>query len=232
MVHEEIIISGAVFDAPTDNYEELDQVIDSDKLGGKLVQKNTLKGTVREYQLYASRYLLLGFYKNKKKSREISYRANLACLNSEPEHNRIFVWEWLFAALGTGALAGLSLYLAKSQAVKLIYCMVAGSITLTASLICLLIFIYLMRDEYIFKSRYGNARLFLIENKKPTKETFNHFFRTLKQSINKAQKHMSVSDSLVGELKMCRHLRDNFIIDDETYTTVRTEIFKHEQYKA
>lgn len=110
--------------------------------------------------------------------------------------------------------------------------MVAGSITLTASIICLLIFIYLVRDEYIFKSRYGNARLFLIENKKPTKETFDHFFTILKQSIDKAQKHMSVSDSLVDELKMCRHLRDKGIIDDETYTTARTAIFRHEQYKA
>lgn len=91
MVHEEIIISGAVFDAPTDNYEEFDQAIDFDKLGDKLVQKNTLKGTVREYQLYASRYLLLGSYKNKKGSQKISYRANMACLNSEPEHNRVFI---------------------------------------------------------------------------------------------------------------------------------------------
>jgi hypothetical protein len=232
MAHEEIIISGAGVEAPTDNYEEFDQAINSDKLGGKLVQKNTLKGTVREYQLYASIYLLLSFYKKKKRSQGISYRVNLTCLNSEPEHNRIFIWEWLFVALGTGALAGLSLYLAKSQAVKLIYCMVAGSITLTASLICLLIFIYLMRDEYIFKSRYGNARLFLIENKKPTKETFNHFFTILKQNIDKAQKHMSVSGSLVDELKMCRYLRDKGIIDDETYTTARTAIFRHEQYKA
>ena len=49
---EEVIIANAIFDAQADNYEEFDQEIDPAKLGDKLVQANTLKGTVREFQYY------------------------------------------------------------------------------------------------------------------------------------------------------------------------------------
>jgi hypothetical protein len=232
MAHEKIILSSAGLDTTVDNYEEFDLEINSDKLGDRLVQKNKLKGTVREYQLYASRYLLLNFHKNNNKSRERSCRINLACLSPEPEHNRIFVWKWLNIALIATVLAGLSIYQANFQTANSLYFMIAGTIMFTISIICLLMFVYLMRDEYIFRSRFGKAILFLIENKKPGKESFQCFFRNLKQNIHLAQKHISVSDSLISELKMCRYLRDKRIIDDEAYTTARTAIFEHEQYKA
>ena len=74
-------------------------------------------------------------------------------------------------------------------------------------------------------------RLFLIENKKPSQQEFNNFHKDILVAIDKAQTHMSVSDRLVGELKMCRRLRDEGIIDSTTYIIARAEIFKHEQYK-
>jgi len=89
-----------------------------------------------------------------------------------------------------------------------------------------------MRNEYIFKSHFGGARLFLIENKKPDQKKFDSFFISLQQAIYKSKARISVSDRLVGELKMCRRLRDEGIIDDKTYTVARTAIFKHEQYKT
>ncbi len=89
-----------------------------------------------------------------------------------------------------------------------------------------------MRNEFIFKSHFGNARLFLIENKKPDHASFEKFFMKLQQSIVKSKKNISVSDRLLGELKMCRRLRDEGVIDDESYTIARTAIFKHEQYKS
>ena len=56
---DEVIIANAMIDVSADNYEEFNPEIDPAKLGEKLIQTNTLKGTSREYQLYDSSYLLL-----------------------------------------------------------------------------------------------------------------------------------------------------------------------------
>jgi len=228
---EEVIFTSAVYDVHADNYEEFDQEIDPGKLGEKLVQTNTLKGTRREYQLYGGNHLLLNSVE-RERAKEKHFRVNLACITSEPEHNKVIVWKWLYAALGAGVLAALGVYLGISETVKPVYSLVAGTITVTASLICALIFVYLMRDEFIFKSRYGSAKLFLMENKKPSQQEFDRYFISLQQAIERAQSKIPVSDRLVDELKMCRRLRDEGIIDDEAYTIARTAIFKHEQYKS
>ena len=230
---EEVIIANAVLGNHTDNYEEFDQDIDPEKLGEKLIQTNTLKGTYREYQLYTPRHLLLSFVEKKKaKTKEKNFRVDLAWLSSEPDHHKIVVWKWLYRALAAGALAGLFLVFAMTEIIEIKYCIVAGTIALTTGLILFLIFIYQMRDEYIFKSYFGNAKLFLIENKKPAQQEFDSYFVNLQQTIDRAQANISVADRLLGELKMCRRLKDEGIIDDKTYTDARTAIFKHEQYKT
>jgi hypothetical protein len=231
MEDEEVIIAGTAFDVPTDNYDEFDHEIDPARLGKKLRQENPHKGSVREYQFYAENHLLLNFIETKN-ARAKYFRVNLACLSSEPERNRIIKWNWLYAAAAAGTLSGMCLFLAIAKYVKLEYCAIAGGISLTAALIFALIFLYLMRDEFIFKSRFGNARLFLLENKKPEQQAFDNFFISLQQAIDRAQSKTSVSDRLIEELKMCRRLRDEGIIDDAAYTVARTAIFKHEQYKA
>ena len=228
---EEVIIANALFDAQGDNYEEFDQEIDPAKLGDKLVQANTLKGTVREFQHYSSDHLLLSLVK-KKKAEATKFRVNLAWLSSEPVHNKVIVWKWLYGAMASAALMGLFIFFIVNETIKPEYSFIAGTISLTASLIFSLIFIYQMRNEYIFKSHFGNARLFLMENKKPDQAKFDSFFIKLQQAIDQSKTKISVSDRLVGELKMCRRLRDEGVIDDETYTIARTAIFKHEQYKT
>lgn len=228
---EEVIIANTALDAHADNYEEFDQDIDPEKLGNKLLQTNILKGTVREYQFYAAQHLLLNFVE-KKRAGEKKFRVNLAWLSSEPEHNKIVIWKWLYRALAAGLFAGLFLILALTEVLKLEYCIVAGTISLTTALILSLIFIYQMRDEYIFKSYFGDAKIFLIENKKPAQQEFDNYFINLQQAIDRAQAKISVADRLLGELKMCRRLKDEGIIDDESYTHARTAIFKHEQYKT
>jgi len=200
-------------------------------LGNKLVQANALKGTVREFQFYSASHLLLSLAK-KKKAEAKNFRVDLAWLSSEPVHNKIIVWKWLFGALISAALTGMFIFLAINETVKLEYSAVAGTASLTATLIFSLIFIYQMRNEYIFKSHFGGARLFLIENNKPDQAKFDKFFISLQQAIDKSKAKISVSDRLVGELKMCRRLRDEGIINDKTYTIARTVIFKHEKYKT
>jgi hypothetical protein len=232
MSHEKIVISSAGLDTTADNYDEFDIEINPEDLGDKLVQTNILKGTISEYQLHPPGFLLLKSHKKNDRSGGASYRVSLAYLDPEPVHNRVVIWKWLYFALFIAVLAGLSFYLAQTQATDTIYFLVAGSIASTTSVIFLLIFVYLIRDEYIFRSRYGNARIFKIENRKPDKETFDHFFSNLNHFIHKAQHHISVSDRLVSELKMCRYLRDKNILNEETYTRARTAIFKHEQYKT
>lgn len=231
MDEEEVIIANAIFDAPADNYEDFDQELDPAKLGEKLIQTNTLKGTVREYQYYSSNHLLLNLVK-KKKSEEKKFRVNLAWLSSEPVHIKIIIWKWLYGALTFTALMGLFIFLTNDGTLEITSGAVLSTASLTAALILFLIFIYQMRNEYIFKSYFGGANLFMIENKKPEQAIFDKFFITLQQAIDKSKTGIPISDQLIGELKMCRRLRDEGIIDDETYTIARTAIFKHKQYKA
>jgi hypothetical protein len=226
---DEVIISGIPLDVPSDNYEEFDQEIDPAKLGNKLVQKNTLKGTEREFQPYSDTHLLL---KVKSKHKQQDYRVNLAWLSSQPRHNKVIIWKWLYAALGAAALTGLFIFLAVQGTLKLEYSLVAGTVSLTASLILILIFIYKLQDEFTFTSNFGKIDLFLFENKKPSQQEFDGFFINLQQGIERAKKNIPVTDRLVGELKMCRRLRDEGIIDDEAYTVARTSIFKHKQYQV
>ena len=230
-MHNEVIIASAAYDVPVDNYEEFDLEIDKSKLGDKLVQSNTLKGTAREFQFYSDSHLLLNLVK-KKNAKADKFRVDLAWLSSEPVHNKVIVWKWLFAALASAVSMGLFIFLAIQETIKSEYSIVAGTVSLTAALIFLLIFIYQIRDEYIFTSQFGHARLFLIENKKPDQGKFDSFFSKLQQTIDKSKARLSVSERLVGELKMCRRLRDEGIIDDASYTFARTTIFKHEQYKS
>jgi hypothetical protein len=231
MDEEEIIIANAIFDAPADNYEDFDQELDPAKLGEKLIQTNTLKGTVREYQYYSNNYLFLNLVK-KKKSEEKKFRVNLSWLSSEPEHIKIIIWKWLYGALASTALMSLFIFLTYNGTLEMTFGAVLSTASLTAALILFLIFIYQMRNEYIFKSYFGGANLFVIENKKPEQAVFDKFFITLQQAIDRSKTGIPVSDQLIGELKMCRRLRDESIIDDETYTMARTAIFKHKQYKA
>ncbi|MCW8923196.1 MAG: hypothetical protein OQK69_06150 [Gammaproteobacteria bacterium] len=227
----EIIIENAALDVSSDNYEEFDQELDSSKFEEKLVQENALKGILREYQIYASKYLLLNFREGKK-APEKKFRINLAYISSEPEHNKIIKWNWLYGALATTALFCLFIFLAVKDIVDLKYCLIGGAITLIAAVICSLIFVYLMRDEYIFKSQFGGIKLFLMDNIKPNQKDFDQFFIVLQRAIDKAQSSSSIANRLVDELKMCRRLKDEGIIDNEAYIAARTAIFKHKQYKA
>ena len=228
---EEVIIASAAFDVPADNYEEFDLEIDPAKLGNKLVQADTLKGTVREFQFYSNSHLLLSLVK-KKKAEAKKFRVNLAWLSSGPAHNKVIAWKWFFAALASAAVVALLIFLTMNETLKLEISAIAATISLTASIIFSLIFVYQMKNEFIFRSHFGGADIFLIENKKPEQAEFDKFFINLQSAIDKSKTKISVSDRLLGELKMCRRLRDEGIIDDETYTRARTIIFKHKQYKA
>lgn len=229
--NNEIIIEGAAFDVSSENYESFDQAFDPSKLAEKLVQENARKGTVRVYQLYASRHLLLNFT-GKKKAAAKKFRVNLAYVSAEPEHIKVIKWNWLYGALVSAALLGLFIFLGIEEVLNLEYCLIGGAITLTTSAICTLIFIYLMRDEFIFKSQFGNVGLFIMDNRKPNQKEFDEFFTKLQDTIKHAQSKLSVAERLVEELKMCRRLKDEGIIDEARYTLARTAIFKHKQYQS
>lgn len=229
--NNEIIIESSAFDVSADNYEEFDQELDPSKLGEKLVQENARKATLREYQLYASRYLLLNFREGKKAAAK-KFRVNLTYVSSEPEHIKVIKWNWLYGTLAAMVLMGLLIFLAIKELLSLEYSLLGGAITLTAAVICALMFVYLMRDEYIFKSQFGNIRLFVMDNMKPNQKDFDRFFIMLQRAIDNSQAKASVAARLVDELKMCRRLKDEGIITEQAYTDARTAIFKHKQYKA
>ncbi|HEB83056.1 MAG TPA: hypothetical protein ENJ11_09380 [Gammaproteobacteria bacterium] len=231
MFAEEVVISDVSLDVSTDNYEEFDQEIQPALLGESLEQNNTLKGSHRRFQFYRSNYLLLDIT-DKKNAPEKKFHLNLAWLSAEPEHHKHIVWKWLVSSLTALLATGLFFYLYYAQILPAIYGLTGGVLSLSGSLIFALIFIYQMRDEYVFYSYYAHVRLFLMENKKPDPTGFDDFFIKLQQRIEKARAGMPVAQRLVGELKMCRRLKDENIIDEESYTQARGIIFKHEQYQA
>lgn len=229
--YEEVIVAGPAADVSTDNYEEFDLEINPDKLSDTLIQKNALKGTNRRFQFYARNNLLLNII-DKKGTPKKQYQINLAWLSAEPQHNKVIIWKWLIIAICCALISGATAYMATQEMLKLEYCYVIGSINTSLALVFTLFFIYCIRDEYIFKSYFGNAEIFLIENKKPNLHSFDSFYLKIQQTIDRAHNTISITDRLVGELKMCRRLRDAGIINDETYTRVRTVIFKHKEYKT
>lgn len=231
MFAEEVVISDVSLDVSTDNYEEFDQEIDHSQLGDRLVQNNALKGSHRQFRFYRSGYLLLDVLE-KKNATAKKFHLNLAWLSSEPEHHKRIVWKWLIASVTALIAATLFFYLNYTDMLPAIYGLTGGVLSLSGSLIFALIFIYQMRDEYVFYSHYAQVRLFLMENRKPDQTAFDNFFVQLQQRIEMAQANIPVAQRLVGELKMCRRLKDENIIDEDSYTRARSMIFRHKQYKA
>ncbi|MDH3342245.1 MAG: hypothetical protein OEM07_00820 [Gammaproteobacteria bacterium] len=228
---DEIIISGGPLEGVSDNYDEFDEQLQPEKLGAQLIQENSRKGTLRKYQFYGPNYLLLDF-SGKSKSSVKKYCISLSFLSSEPEHFKLIVWNWLYGALAGAALLILFITLAVYKILSAESSFIAGSIALTVTLICALIFVYLKRNEYIFKTEFGSVPLFCLENSKPDQKSFDIFFVSLQQAIDSQKTKIPVADRLIGELKMCRRLKDEGIIDEASYTAAMTSIFKHKQYKA
>ncbi|MDH5711479.1 MAG: hypothetical protein OEZ15_07455 [Gammaproteobacteria bacterium] len=229
--NNEIIIENFVAGISADNYDDFDQELDPAKLGQKLVQNNPLRGSVGEYQIYADRHMLLNLVKSKK-ARPKKYRVSLSYLLAEPEHYKMIAWKWLYACLSLLALTALFVTLVIKDMMPLAYGVTAAAVTFTAAVICALIFVYLMRDEYIFKGEFGGIELFRLENKKPNQKVCDEFLIVLQNAIDKSKANISVANRLVNELKMCRRLKDENIIDEDAYTAARTAIFRHKQYKA
>jgi hypothetical protein len=232
---EEVIIATVPYDINpdnADNYEEFNEHVDPAKLGSHFTQINTLKGSIRKFQYYGPDRLLLNVIKDKH-NHDRKFQVNLACLSTDMEHVKSFPRKWLYSALSSLLLTVACLILAYNiLSIEPLYLATAGLISFTGTLVFALLFVYHYQDEYIIKSRFGNINLFVVENRKPSPEVFRQFFNGLQQRITAAHAESPVSDSLVNELKMCRRLRDQNILDEESYTRARTAVFRHEQYKA
>ena len=228
--HEEIQVANAVLGGQ-ENYDEFDIELDPAKMGPKLVQANRQKGELREFQIYGNKHLLIAVSKLDG-GRARRYRVNLGYLADEPSHQKLVDWKWLIAALCFGGIAILCAAMAYLGYLAMDYAMIGGTITATLCALAALIFAYRLRDEYTFNSHVGNATLFAMENKRPTQSVFDGFFIQLQQLINQAATEEDIADRLVGELRMCRRLRDEGILDEDTYTNARTLIFRHQAYKA
>ena len=63
---EDVIIVGAAYDTPADNYEEFDEQLIPEKLGDSLIQTSIMHGSFRALQLYDSRFLLIKQRKKQK----------------------------------------------------------------------------------------------------------------------------------------------------------------------
>jgi len=230
-VNEEVVISSAGLDLSADNYEEFDAELDPARFGDRLSQGNVLRGSVNDLQIYDTQHLLVSSRDNKHAEQK-DYRLNLAWCDAEPQRQRIVAWKWLYLSLGFLSLFLLDLGLAISEIIDDTLALYAGAPLLTVAIIFLLIFVYCLRDRFIFCSRYGGTPLFLVENGKPSQSDFDRFFINLQQNIEQLQAKIPVRDQLVGELQMCRRLKDEGIIPEQAYTSARSKIFKHEEYSG
>jgi hypothetical protein len=228
---EDVIVVGAAYDTPSDNYEEFDEQLVPEKLGERIIQTNVMRGSYRAAQFYDGRYLLIR-QRDKQKAPEKSYRINLAWCSPDPVHFRQTPWKWFYASAFIFAMIAFDIFLAYKEVISLEWAAYIGTPALTLAIIFMLVFFYYRRDEYIFTSQYGGSRLFTIDNKRPDQQRFDAFLVEIQQTIERLHRRVPVSDQLVGELKMCRRLKDEGIISEQSYTETRSRIFKHSQYSG
>ncbi len=227
--NEEVIVANAALGFGDDNYDEFDAELNPAKLGESLLQVNSLKAVNHRFQLYDGKHLLIDV-EHKKKRRQ--FRVDLALLNAEPVHHRVIEWKWLAISLAGICILVLAIFLVVRQLLGVEIGIALGVVGLGDALLFFAIFLYRMQDDYIFHSRFGGARLFVMENKKPDLRQFEDFLGMLEQRIHKLWRNITIEAALISELKMCRRLRDTQIINEASYTRARTAIFRHERYKA
>jgi len=219
---EEIIIE----DVFEENVDEIREV------HARFLQDSTFKGIRREFAIVNKHHLIqsLRSFKNK---RGRTHRINLKFVRQTPVRNRQFAWRSLQVSAACFVLSAIPACVWYYTTFNSYYLIVASLLLAVAGVIALLLFFYRSRDTHVYHSAVAGVPLIELDHNKPNRQEFEAFTDKLEAYIRKAQSSgMSKQQLLAGELKDLRRLKDEGLLNEETYANSRTIIFRHKDFSA
>jgi hypothetical protein len=205
-----------------------------DKIDFELEQASKLHGTYRKLTIFNGNYCYQAI-KNRHE-RKYKYRVDLSYLDPHPIRERHIAWKWLYTTFGLALLGTLLTYSAwfANWIDASLYFQVFLVIEVSATLICLLLFMRNTYDRITFESQYGRIKLIELFNRSPDKKTFREFVGRFILQIKQAAKTKAYNQStfLAQELVELRRLKDETVIAAEQYEIAKTAILKHKGFKA
>jgi hypothetical protein len=216
------------------HYKEDSEVV-PDKITHEYVQRNSVKGILREFSLFDDIYLYCSFkYFNLKKfkSKQLQkHRIDLTYIDSKPAKSVRITWKWLLWSVVTIAASALVIYIGEFSDMSFTHQAIlpVGILLGTFGFVSFLLFYYKSYNNVIYRSYVGRVTLIELAHK-PRDNNYKEFIDVLEESIYKAQHRngITIKDRLVGEMKDMRRLRDAGIISEKKYKQAQTRIFDHE----
>ena len=205
-----------------------------DEIDFEFEQRSKLRGKYRKLTVFNRDYCFQAI-KNRHK-RKYKYRVALAYLDPRPVRERHIAWKWLYATLGFTLLTAITVYSVwlANWLNPSIYLLELLVVEISATLICLLLFIHNSYDKIIFKSQYGRVKLIELLNRYPNKKAFREFISKFILQIKYSAKSKGYFQSgfLAQELVELRRLKDETVLDKEEYELAKKAILKHEGFQA
>ena len=207
-----------------------DSHIQQENINLEYVQDQRFKGIKRNFVIFNEVQLYYSM-KSFRKKENVRHRLNLSYVNQKPERIQTVSWRWLSTAFAALVWSMLLVYVGYFTQFKQEYIVVVGVLLGAFSAISMMIFYYRTQDKLVFSSFAGDVPLFEVGNMKPGNQAFEQFIKTLDAHIEKGQNRKTMHQRLSGELSDLRRIRDEGMIDNETYENARTRIFQHEAYQ-
>jgi len=205
-----------------------------DEINFEFEQKSKLRGKYRKLTIFNDEYCFQAI-KNRHK-RKYKYRVALAYLDPRPVRERHIAWKWLYATLGLSLLVATTIFSVwfanwVNPSIYLLYLLI---FEISATAICLLLFVHNSYDKIIFKSQYGRVKLIELLNRNPNKKAFRKFISQFIVQIKQSAKNKGYFQSgfLSQELVELRRLKEETVLDKEEYELAKLAILKHEGFQA
>lgn len=169
-----------------------------------------------------------------KHQRKIKFRINISYLNPRPIRQHKVAWKWVLIAIPFLLVSLIMVYAGLfsetfEPSSNFLYVLIGISLF---SVICMLMAIHRSYDKWAFISEYGNVNLIELLNNQPDAVSFKVFIEQMTLQIRKAKqaKNKPLSESLAGELRDLRRLKDETVISETQYESAKQLIFKHEGF--
>jgi len=205
-----------------------------DEINFEFEQKSKLRGKYRKLTVFNGDYCFQAI-KNRHK-RKYKYRVALAYLDPRPVRERHIAWKWLYATLGLSLMVAITVYSVwfANWLNPSTYLLELIVIEISATLICLLLFMHKSYDKIFFESQYGRVKLIELLNRYPNKKAFRNFISQFILQIKQSAKNKAYLQSsfLAQELVELRRLQDETVLSKEEYEHAKMAILKHEGFQA
>lgn len=216
------------------HYREDSEIV-PEKITHEYVQRNTVKGLLREFSLFDNIYLYCSFkYFNLKKfkSKQLQkHRIDLTYIDPKPSSSVRIVWKWLLWCMVSIAASVLVVYVGVFSDLSFSHqaMLPVGILLGTFGFVSILLFYYKSYNNVIYRSYVGRVVLIELAHR-PRDNDYKNFIGVLEENIYKAQRRngITIKDRLIGEMKDMRRLRDAGVISEKGYKQAQTRIFDHE----